>query len=155
VFNIRNFWDGRASRRFNGRNPFGDADPDARVLRVNDQGAIERVHISIDKASTASQSVGPPLSGVEMSGAGRTWLKVGKKMLTLQPLATQSVRGDDSVLGPWAVSGGRGLSTSYAALIQAAFQPRWWDSRAVVDANLQVIPGATVPRTGSLPTNRY
>ena len=33
VYNVRNFWDGRANRRFNGRNPFGDADENARVLR--------------------------------------------------------------------------------------------------------------------------
>jgi cytochrome c peroxidase len=33
VFNDRQFWDGRAQRIFNGVNPFGDLDPNARVLR--------------------------------------------------------------------------------------------------------------------------
>jgi len=153
IFNIRNFWDGRANRRFNGRNPFGDADPDARVLRVNDLGGLERVHVSIDHASTASQAVGPPLSGVEMSGAGRTWLALGKKMLSLKPLANQAVRNDDSVLGPYAISGGKGLSTTYTDLIKAAFQPRWWDSKALVDANLNVI--GSLARDGKVTTTRY
>jgi cytochrome c peroxidase len=31
VFNHRNFWDGRARSTFNGVNPFGDMDPDAKV----------------------------------------------------------------------------------------------------------------------------
>ena len=35
VFNFDNFWDGRARNIFNGVNPFGDLDPDARVLRVS------------------------------------------------------------------------------------------------------------------------
>src|ERR1041385_3483848 len=155
IFNIRNFWDGRANRRFTGRNPLGDADPDARVRRVNDLGDLELVHVSIDKASTASQSVGPPLSGVEMSGAGRTWLKRGKKMLSLRPLANQVVRADDSVLGPLAIAGGRGLSTSYASMIRAAIKSRWWDSRAVVGADLATIPGVRVPREGTLPTDQF
>ena len=31
VFNDRNFWDGRANRFFNGVNPFGDMDPEAKI----------------------------------------------------------------------------------------------------------------------------
>lgn len=34
VFFDRSFWDGRANRYFNGVNPFGDLDPDARVLKL-------------------------------------------------------------------------------------------------------------------------
>lgn len=33
VFFDRSFWDGRANRYFNGVNPFGNLDPDARVLK--------------------------------------------------------------------------------------------------------------------------
>lgn len=156
VFNIRNFWDGRASRRFNGRNPFGDSDPNARVLVVDDLGELVPVHISIDRASLASQAVGPPVSDVEMSAAGRTWMKLGKKLLSLTPLGLQEVLRDDSVLGPYAISGAKGLNTTYADLIRAAFHEKYWNSNAVVDARLQVIPGESVPRDGSsLATDRY
>ncbi len=156
VYNMRNFWDGRANRRFNGRNPFGDADPNARVLKVNDLGELEAVHVSIDRASLASQAVGPPVSDVEMSGTGRSWMKLGKKMLSLTPLALQSVRRDDSVLGPYAVAGNKGLSTTYADLIRAAFVDSWWNSAQVVDGQLVVQQGVSVPRDGSsLPTDRY
>jgi cytochrome c peroxidase len=156
VFNVRNFWDGRASRRFNGRNPFGDADVNARVLRVNDLGELDTVHISLDMASTASQAVGPPLSNTEMSGAGRTFMKLGKKMLKLQPLAQQEVKSDDSVLGPMAIGGGKGLATNYPDMIRAAFFDKWWNSNLAVDAGLNVIPGVTVPTDGhSLPNDQY
>ena len=156
VFNLRNFWDGRANHRFNGRNPFGDADSSARVLMVNDLGELESVHISLDMASTASQAVGPPLSGVEMSASGRTFIKLGKKMLSLQPLAEQEVKGDDSALGPLAVSGGKGLTTTYGDMIRAAFVDKWWNSNQVLDASLQVLSGVTVPTDGtSLPTDQY
>src|SRR5262252_6813889 len=138
VFNLRNFWDGRASRRFNGRNPFGDSDTSARVLEVNDLGELAPRRISLDLASTASQADGPPLSDVEMSGAGRTFMKLGKKLLTLQPLAEQDVSSDDSVLGPLAVAGGKGLGSTYADMIRAAFQDKWWNSNLVVDAGLNV-----------------
>lgn len=33
IFFDRSFWDGRANRYFNGVNPFGDLDPDARILK--------------------------------------------------------------------------------------------------------------------------
>jgi cytochrome c peroxidase len=156
VYNIRNFWDGRANRRFNGRNPFGDADPNARVLQVNDLGELEAVRISIDRASLASQAVGPAISDVEMSGTGRTWMKLGKKMLTLVPLALQEVKADDSVLGPLAVAGGKGLTSNYADMIRAAFQDKWWNSNQVVDDTQAVQAGVTVPTDGtSLPSHQY
>jgi len=156
VFNLRNFWDGRASRRFNGRNPFGDSDTSARVLEVNDLGELAPRRISLDLASTASQADGPPLSDVEMSGAGRTFMKLGKKLLTLQPLAEQDVSSDDSVLGPLAVAGGKGLGSTYADMIRAAFQDKWWNSNLVVDAGLNVLPGVTVPTDGHmLPSDEF
>ena len=156
VFNVRNFWDGRANRRFNGRNPFGDADPNARVLKLNDLGELEAVRVSLDMASLASQAVGPALSSVEMSADGRTFMKLGKKLLSLQPLAQQEVKADDSVLGPYALAGQRGLSTTYGDLIRAAFHDQWWNSSRVLDGALNELPGVTVPTDGSaLPTDQY
>ncbi len=156
VFNVRNFWDGRANRRFNGRNPFGDADPNARVLQISDLGELARVHVSLDNASLSSQAVGPPNNGTEMSAAGRNWLKLGKKMLSLQPLATQHVNLDDSVLGDLAITGGTGLNTTYADMIQKAFAAKWWNSDRVVNAALEVIPGVSAPAPGhALATDQY
>jgi cytochrome c peroxidase len=43
------------------------------------------------------------------------------KMLARQPLQFQQVSPNDSVLGPLANSGGKGLNTTYGAMIQAAF----------------------------------
>jgi cytochrome c peroxidase len=153
VFNYRNFWDGRAQFEFNGVNPFGKRDPNAFVLQVNGSGHPQKTSILITNASLASQSVGPPNNGVEMAfddpggTGGRTWKKLGKKMLSLAPLATQRVAGDDSVLGSLSKAPNPGLSTSYAALIQAAFQPRWWNSTDIVDANGNIVasptPGST------------
>jgi hypothetical protein len=76
-----------------------------------------------------------------MSYDGRAWVHLGRKMLTLTPLARQAVAADDSVLGSFADPSGTGLrsNVSYAALIRAAFQPAYWSSTAVVDADGRVI----------------
>lgn len=129
VFLDRQFWDGRANRFFNGVDPFGDTNPNARVFKSNDpNGAVEPVAVLIDNASLASQAVGPPLSDFEMSWAGRTFPDLGRKMLSLPPLALQEVHGEDSVLGHYANPEGRGLKddVTYASLIRRAFQPEWW-----------------------------
>src|SRR5262249_59618952 len=86
----------------------------ARVLRLNDLGELQKVRLSVDRASLASQAVGPPLSDVEMSAAGRSWLKLGKKMLSLRPLAQQAVHPEDSVLGPLVSADGDGLNSPHA-----------------------------------------
>jgi hypothetical protein len=70
---------------------------------------------------------------VEMSYDGRTWKKLGKKMLSLQPLAKQLVATDDSVLGPMSKAPANGINTTYAALIQQAFDPKWWNSAVLMD----------------------
>jgi cytochrome c peroxidase len=136
VFNFANFWDGRANNIFNGVNPFGPADPNAKIF-VNNVGVLTPTAVRIADASLASQAVGPPLSDFEMSFRGRTWPKIGKKMLSLPPLAKQAVHPRDSVLGiPLSKStiiGGnitfiKGLNTTYEALIQAAFQPQFWNN---------------------------
>ena len=127
IFNHRNFWDGRAHNEFNGVNPFGDSDVNARVYENVDAvtGQATPVRISIVNASLASQAVGPVNSDVEMAHGGRNFAAVGKKMLSLQPLALQKVDATDSVLGTLANPTGNGLTTTYADLVTAAFQPKW------------------------------
>src|SRR5262249_15729579 len=127
VFNVRNFWDGRANNMFNGRDPFGAADAGARVLVANDLGEVSQTAGLLHNASPGSQAVGPPNNKTEMSAAGSDWLKLGKKMLGLRPLDGQVVSNTDSRLGAMAVSGGTGLSTTYADMIRAGFQPKWWN----------------------------
>jgi cytochrome c peroxidase len=132
VLNFFNFWDGRANPFFNGVNPFGVQDPDARVF-VASGNSIAREALALDSASLASQAVGPPLSHFEMSfGNGgsnaRTFRELGRKLLPLQALSSQQVAADDSLLAGLRHPSGRGLARSYAELVQAAFHPRYWSS---------------------------
>jgi cytochrome c peroxidase len=133
VFNVRNFWDGRASDIFTGATPFGASDTALNAVNVS-TGTPVREAIRIANASLASQSVGPALSNVEMSYDGRAWPQMGRKMLSLRPLALQRVAADDSVLGPYAIADGRGLNfDTYQPLVQTAFQPAYWNSAQTVD----------------------
>jgi cytochrome c peroxidase len=68
VFHLDMFWDGRASFVFNGVNPFGFRDRESTVLKWVVDGAIQDVIVRIPLAGHASQSVGPPLSTLEMTG---------------------------------------------------------------------------------------
>ena len=140
VFNLRNFWDGRASDIFSGLTPFGESDTRANALVVAN-GLLAPQKIRIENSSLASQAVGPPLSNIEMSYDGRTWPKLGKRMLVLRPLALQKVAADDSVLGALANPDGRGLLAehTYLSLIQRAFQPEYWDSTELADAAGQAL----------------
>jgi cytochrome c peroxidase len=160
VFNFRNFWDGRAQNEFNGVDPFGMRDPDAKVAQVV-KGKEQLVSLTADcvkvngiprprgplcltNSSLASQAVGPPPNDVEMSADGRTIKDIGKKLapsrdvgrklLALRPLGRQQVSPTDSVLGGYARDGGAqlGLGVSYATLIKQAFWPRWWNSQRIV-----------------------
>ena len=108
-------------------NPFGDSDVNARVYENVDlvTGQATPVRNCIVNASLASQAVGPVNSDVEMAHGGRNFAAVGKKMLALSPLALQKVDGTDSVLGINANPTGNGLTTTYADMITAAFQPKW------------------------------
>ncbi|HEU4416475.1 MAG TPA: cytochrome c peroxidase [Candidatus Angelobacter sp.] len=136
VFNHRNFWNGRAQAEFNGNNPFGNRDASARVWVLGSTGSPILIDIHIQNASLASQAVGPPLSSVEMSAVGRTFPDLGHKLLLTKPLAQQKVDPTDSVLGSLAdVSTGKGLTTNYTALIQKAFQSKWWNSKKGVTVN--------------------
>ena len=126
AFYVRNFWDGRAQRIFNGATPTGNAAdaPGALVLR---DGQLVREPVRLDNSSLASQATGPILDHLEMSYAGRTWTDLARKLLPAQPLALQRVAPDDSVLGPLARIGGRGLVPNYRNLILQAFQPAYTD----------------------------
>jgi cytochrome c peroxidase len=160
VYNFRNFWDGRAQSDFNGVNPFGSRDPNAKVFRAKTPSKLDEVKISIGLSSLASVSVGPPLSAFEMSADGRTFQnigdkfgssdekdksaakgkklprQIGKKMLALKPLGKQLVHPEDSVLGSDSRWPEPGLKTkTYDKLIEAAFKPEWWKSNRVIQIN--------------------
>lgn len=139
VYNVRNFWDGRASSIFTGATPFGDSDPGPHAW-VYRNGALQDEAVRMQNASLASQATGPILSSVEMSWAGRDWATLGRKMLSLPPLARQKVAADDSVLGLLANPDGNGLlpGIGYAALIRAAFRPEYWSVPDPASGPLQI-----------------
>lgn len=144
VFNHRNFWDGRASNIFNGVDPFGKrtnaADADAGVWVAQADGSLTKKQIEINNASLASQAVGPPLSDLEMSCAGRTFADLGRKMVRRQPLALQEIHPNDSVLGADRQPGAEatGLRGTYQNYIQRAFQNAYWASDELVDGYRQM-----------------
>ncbi len=143
VFSVRSFWDGRASRIFNGFTPAGDTNEDAPGVLIWQDGALTRQQVRLDNSGLASQAAGPALDHLEMSYAGRTWPKLGKKLLSLPPLALQRVSVNDSVLGAMARAGERGLdgSFTYMSLIRTAFVPRLWESEQLVDAAGEPLSG--------------
>jgi cytochrome c peroxidase len=142
VFNFTNFWNGSANARFNGRDVFGDQNPNA-ILLVNRPGlGLLSEHMSLNNASLASQAVNPPLSPEEMSfgdlaqGNIRLHREIGQKLLRpsprtrvpLIPLGLQQVHPHDSVLGPLSNAPLPGLATSYEALIKQAFAEPYWNA---------------------------
>jgi cytochrome c peroxidase len=149
AFNFDNFWDGRARHDFNGGSVFGAADPQSHVF-VARAGVLEPTRQLIKFASLASLATGPALSEFEMSFLGRSWPKIGKKLLQagVTPLANQLVSPTDSVLGPYSnqpgnpspsplcspaalaarADGKPGLCTSYNALIRATYYPALWQN---------------------------
>lgn len=136
IFNFANFWDGRANFLFNGENPFGPADQNAGVW-LRESGNLVKRPVVIQFASLASQATGPALDDTEMSARGRTFPKLGRKMLSLTPLGKQLVHPGDSVLGPLSnavrnpegtISGAKGLSVSYAQMIRDAFRNELWEA---------------------------
>ena len=136
VFNLRNFWDGRANLFFNGVNPFGMLDPGAQVTLADGSS----IQLMIPFSSLASQAVGPPGSDFEMSLSNRTFQDIAEKVLKplpdpttipptpgFRPLDRQSVAGTDSVLGIYVDASGRGLNKSYIDFIQEIFQEKFWN----------------------------
>jgi cytochrome c peroxidase len=133
VFNFRNFWDGRATFLFNGANPFGALDANAKVFKASGaMNSVSPVTVRIDNASLASLATGPALSALEMSAAGRTWPKIGVRLLAARPLAQQGVSPTDSVLASARHSSGIGLNGDYQKMVQEAFKSEWWKSGAKV-----------------------
>jgi len=143
VFNVRNFWDGRAKDVFTGSTPFGDSDTGWNVLAWRD-GQIVKEQIRLQNSSLASQAVGPALNETEMSYLGRTWPKLAQKLLALRPLGRQAVAAGDSVLGPYADPSGLGLASSYQSLIEAAFDPAYWQAPGLVETNFAIYWGLSI-----------
>jgi cytochrome c peroxidase len=129
ALNVRNFWDGRANNVFNGFSPFGQRDPDAGIwVTAGTGGTAVQVALALKDASAASQAVGPPGSNIEMSCGGRTFPNIARRVLDLPALNRQAIAPDDSVLGVFP----KGAKPKYRQLIQAAFQPRLWNSNKQV-----------------------
>jgi cytochrome c peroxidase len=160
VFNHSNFWDGRAHFLFNGASPIGPLDPNARIW-VNPGAAPGGTPVAqtvrFPSSSLASQAVGPPTSDLEMSFFNRPFAMIGRKLLGLgvTPLGSQLVDPTDSVLGPLSGAPLPGLNTTYTALIQAAFAPKYWNGGQVqiggqqfsqMEANFTLFWGLAVQR---------
>jgi cytochrome c peroxidase len=147
---LDNFWDGRARHDFNGGSVFGAADPQGHVV-VDQNGTLRKTRQLIRYTSIASLMLGPALSDFEMSFRGRSWPKIGKKLLQgdgtaarpeVTPLANQLVSPNDSVLGPFSNQGGSqcaalgrttasgrpGLCLSYREIVQQAYFPTLWQN---------------------------
>lgn len=145
IYNYRNFWDGRANNRFNGIDPFGDRRPYS-VNSTNNifaydakTKALKPVRVQIDDASLASQAVGPALSSGEMTCAGMQFRYLGRKLLPAMPLKNQVVDKTDSVLGGYAgTSLGLKSGSTYAKMVQAAFQPQFWSATAKINGFSQM-----------------
>lgn len=155
VFYYRNFYDGRASAVFNGVNPFGPRDRDARVFEISGS-SVNQVTVAIPLSSLASQAVGPPMDHNEMSFDGRTFRKLGKKLLKLKPLAKQLVSPSDSKLGTISASPSPGLNASvtYSSLIRQAFNPKWWNSDKIITFSGST-PVISDPTGTPLSTNQF
>jgi cytochrome c peroxidase len=136
AFNYRNFWDGRASNVFNGMNPFGLRDMNARILKLIG-GKVIAETVALENSSLASQAVGPPLSGFEMSCEGRTFADIAKRLLVATPLAYQRVAKDDSVLTPYRAAT-IGLKGTYADLIKRAFKSDYWAAKGQFNGFTQI-----------------
>ena len=114
VFNFRNFWNGRANNSFNGVDPFGLRNANARIWRL-EQGVLREAATSLPSASLMSLSSGPPLSENEMSCRGRTFADLARKLGEQPILADQQIDARDGVLAHWP-SAGRPTTNWCAAL---------------------------------------
>jgi cytochrome c peroxidase len=137
IFNYRNFWDGRANNVFNGSTPWGDRDPNAGVWVKIGPRSVAKQRLHLENAALASLAMGPPLSSLEMSCAGRNLAMIGRKLLLRKPLQTQKVHYQDSVFAPLALTTSTasanqpGLNTTYKAMITKAFNPKYWSYSAL------------------------
>ena len=136
VFNVRNFWDGRAMDVCNGANPFGERDMTSHFF-ANVNNTLKAQLVRLHNSSLCSQSLGPATSPVEMSANGRAFRELGRKLFAVNPLqqtanttplGKQLVDPKDSVLGLYSRITARGLKIGYATLVKLAFKPQWWSS---------------------------
>ena len=131
AFFDRNFWDGRANNVFNGVDPFGKRNVDARIFKAGGAAGLQPEQLELRFMSAASQAVGPPNSDFEMACANRTFAFIGRKMLTRNALAGQKIAWTDSVfnsaplgnliLGSSASTANKGLKYTYRQLVDFAF----------------------------------
>lgn len=129
VYNFRNFWDGRANNIFNGINPFGLRKSGGSEIYISTKNKFTKQPIAIYNASLASQAVGPALSDMEMSCAGKSFADLGKKLLLVRPLLSQKIDSTDSVLGKYLDrSGNLPPTITYKSLIKAAFADQYWNA---------------------------
>lgn len=128
VFNHRNFWDGRANNVFNGVDNWGKRNQNARLI-VSGSGGVELHKMRLQNASLASQAVAPVLSAAEASCDNRRFTAIAEKLLNLRALRSQEVSDTDSALGPYVdAAHSRGINQTYRQLVEAAFEPRWWEA---------------------------
>jgi cytochrome c peroxidase len=164
VFNLRNFWDGRARKEMNAVNPIGKLDPTARIVFINGASKPVLLPVNIPFASLGSQANGPPTSDLEMSFRQRRNADIGRKMLSAAtvPLASQLVDKNDSLLGPFSLSpangvnfnAGAGPAQRYADLVKKAFDRSWWDGAAGWVVDVSSASGPTLVK-GSPGPDRY
>lgn len=131
VFNLRNFWDGRANETFNGVTPFGPRDSSAGIYKWSGLW-WDKIKPNLYFASLASQAVGPALSDFEMACAGRIWPNVGRRLLNRIPLATQTIASNDSLLAPYRAGTGKGLTQTYSQLVTKAFKSAYLNNSTKV-----------------------
>ena len=160
AFYSRQFWDGRANEIFNGADPFGPTQANARIW-ISEGGGVWPAKLNLRFSALASQAVGPPNNHIEMAfgqplpdgsrGDARTFPELARKMLSLRPLADQDISPTDSVLGDLRHPSGGGLQIGYRELIQEAFHQRYWDEAAhtsdgipLMEANFSLFWGLAV-----------
>ncbi|AJR09021.1 cytochrome-c peroxidase [Photobacterium gaetbulicola] len=139
IFNFRNFWDGRANNTFNGVDPFGRRNKDARVLHFDPYTKyVSQKEVDLINSSAASQAVGPPGSAFEMTCANKAFRDMGRKLLNLKPLGLQQVDRSDSVLGYDSSYPNDGLRSRYKEMIKDAFNIEYWGSDQDFDGYSQM-----------------
>ena len=101
VLNLRNFWEvvpatsstrtpRQGQQLFQRRHAVWSADARTSVVILTPSGLAPEV-VRLDRSSLASQAVGPPLNGTEMSVRRPAVGGSGRKMLSLTPLARQEM----------------------------------------------------------------
>ncbi len=104
--------------------------------------------------TNSDESSQPPMS--DSNPLRRFGRKLGKKLLSLKPLAKQIVADDDSVLNNFSNFPEKGLNKTYEALIQDAFKPEWWRSNIIIQVDPQTGNRTFISKPNRpLTTNEY